>query len=217
MAGDVRIADKVTYTGLTAGETYRLTASIVDTETGEPVTVDDKPVTATHEFTAQTADGYEIVGNDSARHRLGRQDRHRLRGAAPRERRHPHGGAQGQGRRGPAAPRHRPADRHHRHGRHGRRQDRDRRREGHHRGYGGIQESRPRRGICAHRHPPCETCGRGRQCDGGSPAGRERRTHHRRDHVHAGLPGRFHGGQVHLRRHNPSGRYGAGGVRDAEP
>ena len=61
MAGDVRIADKVTYTGLTAGETYRLTASIVDTETGEPVTVDDKPVTATHEFTAQTADGYEIV------------------------------------------------------------------------------------------------------------------------------------------------------------
>ena len=61
MAGDVRIADKVTYTGLTAAETYRLTASIVDTETGEPVTVDDKPVTATHEFTAQTADGYEIV------------------------------------------------------------------------------------------------------------------------------------------------------------
>ena len=61
MAGDVRIADKVTYTGLTAGETYRLTASIVDTETGEPVTVDDKPVTATHEFTAQTADGHEIV------------------------------------------------------------------------------------------------------------------------------------------------------------
>ena len=61
MAGDVRIADKVTYTGLTAGETYRLTASIVDTETDEPVTVDDKPVTATHEFTAQTADGYEIV------------------------------------------------------------------------------------------------------------------------------------------------------------
>lgn len=61
MAGDVRIADKVTYTGLTAGETYRLTASIVDTETGKPVTVDDKPVTATHEFTAQTADGHEIV------------------------------------------------------------------------------------------------------------------------------------------------------------
>lgn len=61
MAGDVRIADKVTYTGLTAGETYRLTASIVDTETGEPVTVDDKPVTVIHEFTAQAADGYEIV------------------------------------------------------------------------------------------------------------------------------------------------------------
>ena len=56
MAGDVRIADKVTYTGLTAGETYRLTASIVDTETG-----DDKPVTAIHEFTTQAADGYEIV------------------------------------------------------------------------------------------------------------------------------------------------------------
>ena len=61
MAGDVRIADKVTYTGLTAGETYRLTASIVDTETGKPVTVDDKPVTAIHEFTTQAADGYEIV------------------------------------------------------------------------------------------------------------------------------------------------------------
>lgn len=61
MAGNVRIADKVTYTGLTAGETYRLTASIVDTETGEPVTVDDKPVTASREFTAQAADGHEIV------------------------------------------------------------------------------------------------------------------------------------------------------------
>ena len=61
MAGDVRIADKVTYTGLTAGETYRLTAIIVDAETGEPVTVDDKPVTAIHEFTTQAADGYEIV------------------------------------------------------------------------------------------------------------------------------------------------------------
>ena len=51
----------VSITTNTAGETYRLTTSIVDTETGEPVTVDDKPVTATHEFTAQTADGYEIV------------------------------------------------------------------------------------------------------------------------------------------------------------
>lgn len=61
MAGNVEIADKVTYTGLTAGETYRLTAIIVDAETGEPVTVDDKPVTAIHEFTTQAADGYEIV------------------------------------------------------------------------------------------------------------------------------------------------------------
>ena len=61
MAGNVEIADKVAYTGLTAGETYRLTAIIVDAETGEPVTVDDKPVTAIHEFTTQAADGYEIV------------------------------------------------------------------------------------------------------------------------------------------------------------
>ena len=61
MAGNVEIADKVAYTGLTAGETYRLTAIIVDAETGNPVTVDDKPVTAIHEFTTQAADGYEIV------------------------------------------------------------------------------------------------------------------------------------------------------------
>lgn len=61
MAGDVKIADKVTYTGLTPGETYRLTTTVVDAETGKPVTMDDKPITATHEFTAQVADGYESV------------------------------------------------------------------------------------------------------------------------------------------------------------
>ncbi len=61
MAGNVEIADKVTYTGLTAGETYRLAATIVDAETGEPVTVDGQTVTAINEFTTQAADGYEIV------------------------------------------------------------------------------------------------------------------------------------------------------------
>ena len=61
MAGNVEIADKVTYTGLTAGEAYRLTATIVDAETGNPVTVDGQTVTAIHEFTTQAADGYEIV------------------------------------------------------------------------------------------------------------------------------------------------------------
>lgn len=61
MAGNVEIADKVTYTGLTAGEAYRLTATIVDAEAGNPVTVDGQTFTATHEFTTQAADGYEIV------------------------------------------------------------------------------------------------------------------------------------------------------------
>lgn len=61
MAGNVKIADKVTYTGLATGETYRIAASIVDSETGEPVIVDGQPVTASREFTAQAADGHEIV------------------------------------------------------------------------------------------------------------------------------------------------------------
>ena len=59
--GDVAIADKVTYGGLSKGDQYRLNATLVDASTGKAILVDGKPVTATKTFTAQDTTGSEVV------------------------------------------------------------------------------------------------------------------------------------------------------------
>lgn len=61
MVGNVKVADKVTYSGLMEGEDYRLITTVVDAETGEAITMDGQTIAATHDFTAQEASGYEIV------------------------------------------------------------------------------------------------------------------------------------------------------------
>ena len=57
-ADSVTIIDTVTYTGLKAGETYEITGTLMDAETGEAALDDDgNAITASKEFTAPTADG----------------------------------------------------------------------------------------------------------------------------------------------------------------
>ena len=59
--GDVTLADKVTYSGLTIGNQYKLVTTIVDASTGEPIVVDGSTVTGSATFTAQATSGYEVV------------------------------------------------------------------------------------------------------------------------------------------------------------
>ena len=59
--GEVTIADKVTYSGLAEGEEYTLVTTVVDAETGDAITVDGKPVSATTAFTASGTTGHEVV------------------------------------------------------------------------------------------------------------------------------------------------------------
>ena len=57
-ADSVTIIDTVTYTGLKVGETYEITGTLMDAETGEAALDDDgNAITASKEFTAPTADG----------------------------------------------------------------------------------------------------------------------------------------------------------------
>ena len=57
-ADSVTIIDTVTYTGLKAGETYEITGTLMDAETGEAALDDDgNAITASKEFTAPSADG----------------------------------------------------------------------------------------------------------------------------------------------------------------
>ena len=57
-ADSVTIIDTVTYTGLKAGETYEITGTLMDAETGEAALDDDgNAITASKEFKAPTADG----------------------------------------------------------------------------------------------------------------------------------------------------------------
>lgn len=57
-ADSVTIIDTVTYTGLKAGETYKITGTLMDAKTGEAALDDDgNAITASKEFTAPTADG----------------------------------------------------------------------------------------------------------------------------------------------------------------
>ena len=59
--GTVAVADKVTYSGLVMGGSYRLVTTVVDAATGEAITVDGQTVTASHDFTAQGVTGSEVV------------------------------------------------------------------------------------------------------------------------------------------------------------
>ena len=69
--GNVTIADKVTYSGLALGSEYKLVTTIVDATTGETITVNGEPVTATHTFTAEATAGYEVVEMEVPTYELG--------------------------------------------------------------------------------------------------------------------------------------------------
>ncbi len=56
-ASDVTVVDTVTYTSLTVGETYKVTGTLMDKETGKAIQVDGKDLTAETEFTAESTDG----------------------------------------------------------------------------------------------------------------------------------------------------------------
>ena len=56
-AGEVTIVDVVAYSGLTPGETYKVSGVLMDKATGDPLLVDEAEVTAEVEFTPESADG----------------------------------------------------------------------------------------------------------------------------------------------------------------
>lgn len=59
---EVKLTDTVSYENLVAGEKYRLTGTLMDQETGEPILVDGKEVTGETEFTAEeSSDTVEVV------------------------------------------------------------------------------------------------------------------------------------------------------------
>ena len=53
----VTIIDTVKYKNFTPGKAYRIVGTLMDKETGEPVTVNGKPVTSEKEFTARDEEG----------------------------------------------------------------------------------------------------------------------------------------------------------------
>ena len=57
----VTVNDEVSYTGLTPGQEYTLTGTLMDKQTGEPVKSDGKDVTSTVAFTPEKADGTQTV------------------------------------------------------------------------------------------------------------------------------------------------------------
>ena len=56
-SGEVTIVDVVAYSGLTPGETYKVSGVLMDKATGEPLLMDGAGVTAEVEFTPESADG----------------------------------------------------------------------------------------------------------------------------------------------------------------
>ena len=62
---EITVVDEVTYEGLVPGTEYELQATLIDSETGEPVVVKDglleKQVTGTATFTPEEADGAQLV------------------------------------------------------------------------------------------------------------------------------------------------------------
>ena len=69
----VTVNDEVSYSGLTPGQKYTLTGTLMDKETGKPVKSGGKDVTSTVAFTSEKADGtqtvtFEFDGTDLAGH-----------------------------------------------------------------------------------------------------------------------------------------------------
>ena len=56
---EITLVDTVRYSGLTAGKTYKLSGTLMDKATGEPLTVDGKQVTAEKEFNPKSESGTE--------------------------------------------------------------------------------------------------------------------------------------------------------------
>ena len=56
-AEEVTIVDEVAYSGLTPGETYKVSGVLMDKETGEPLLVNEQQVTAELEFTPTSSEG----------------------------------------------------------------------------------------------------------------------------------------------------------------
>ena len=69
--GNVAVADKVTYSGLALGGQYKLVTTVVDAETGEAITVDGAPVSATSTFVAEATSGYAVVEMQVPTYELG--------------------------------------------------------------------------------------------------------------------------------------------------
>lgn len=59
LAGEKQtIVDKVSYTNLIIGTKYNVSGKLMDKQTGKPILVDGKEITAKKEFTAKTKDGF---------------------------------------------------------------------------------------------------------------------------------------------------------------
>ena len=56
-AGEVTLVDTVTYKNLKVGQTYKLSGVLMDKETGEPLLVNEQPVTTELEFTPTSSEG----------------------------------------------------------------------------------------------------------------------------------------------------------------
>ena len=56
-AGEVTLVDTVTYKNLKVGQTYKLSGVLMDKETGEPLLVNEQPVTAELDFTPTSSEG----------------------------------------------------------------------------------------------------------------------------------------------------------------
>ncbi len=56
-AGKVTLVDTVTYKNLKVGQTYKLSGVLMDKETGEPLLVNEQPVTAELDFTPTNSEG----------------------------------------------------------------------------------------------------------------------------------------------------------------
>ena len=56
-AGEVTLVDTVTYKNLKVGETYKMSGVLMDKSTGEPLLVNEQPVTAELEFTPTSSEG----------------------------------------------------------------------------------------------------------------------------------------------------------------
>ena len=61
-AGETKVADKVTYTGLIPGRTYRLVAELHDAKTGDPIKGEDgRTITMEKTFVPEQTSGHEVM------------------------------------------------------------------------------------------------------------------------------------------------------------